>query len=623
MSNKLMIVESPNKVKTIQRYLGDDFTVLSSVGHILKMKTVGENQLGIDFDNWEPLMAIDSSKTKIIKDLKEAAKKSDLVYVATDPDREGEAIAQNLVDVLKIENKYKRIKYNEITKEAIEAAIENPILIDTNLVNAQKTRRMLDRIIGFKLSQLIKTKIKNAPTIPSAGRVQSIALKLVCDREREINAFVPIKYSKIEAMIKGDIVAVFYYPEDKDFANDNTWISPEKSEEILKNLNIKKLLRVQDLKISKRKESQVTPFKQSVLYKEAKYASQVVQSSAQKLFENGLISYPRTDSTRLSASFVSKAKKYIEDKFGADYIADEIKGVAGDQDAHEAIRPTDIYLTPQKATAEYSLDETDSYIYELIYNKTICSIMKPPVREIYHYDLIHDYSQNNYFFKISYSKIIFDGYYKVIGTEAENNIPSYKIGDVFDVNEFSLSNKETQPPARYNDGSLIKMLDDIKVGRPSTFATTVAVIKKRLFVQSAGGNSLQPTAFGIAVLEKLIEGFPKTINEEYTASVEEELDKISEGNENYKEVLARFWHAFTNSFESATNTMEISIIPQEFVNEKCPTCGNELIYRYTKKTRQKFIGCSNFPACHYLRNIEDQKSGFKMKWFKKKLTKGK
>ncbi|WP_374847119.1 type I DNA topoisomerase [Metamycoplasma salivarium] len=621
MSNKLLIVESPNKVNTIQKYLGDDYKVMSSVGHILKMSTTrGEYRLGIDFENWEPIMSIDAAKSAVIKDLKEAVKDADEVLVATDPDREGEAIAQNLVNILKVENKYKRIKYNEITKEAIENAIKNPLEIDQNLVKAQKTRRMLDRIIGFKLSNLMKEKIKNAPTIPSAGRVQSIALKLVCDREKLIQNFIPVLYSKIEASLSDGPIAVFYYPENKDFDNDNTWIRPDKIESLFETISKNKILEVINKKNSSRKEPQIIPFKQSILYKEAKYSSQVVQSAAQNLFETGLISYPRTDSTRLSASFITKAKSYITEKYGKEYVANEIKGFSGDQDAHEAIRPTDIYLTPLEAKEKYNLSDVNFNVYTLIYNHTLCALMTVPVRQIYSYELLNYSDHINSFFRMSFSKVTFDGYYKVLGYEEDKNIPEYEIGQKLDVKEYIREDKETQPPARYNDGSLIKMLDDIKVGRPSTFATTVSLIKKRLFVTTVN-NSLHPTTFGMLVNEKLISGFPETITEEYTAQVEEKLDEISEGKIDYKNLMEEFWNKFNNHLANATETIEISVLPQELVNEKCPNCGSELIYRYTKAKKQKFIGCSNFPACHYVRNIDGSEAKFKKRFWKKSAKK--
>ena len=617
---KLMIVESPNKVKTIKKYLDDSYEVISSVGHILKMSTRGTNNLGIDFDNWEPIMVPDSSKSKVIKELKQAAKEAKIVLVATDPDREGEAIAQNLVDTLKIENKYQRIKYNEITQDAIKAAIDNPLEIDKNLVEAQKTRRMLDRIIGFKLSQLMKAKVKNTPTNPSAGRVQSIALKLVCDREKEIERFIPTYYSKIEAKINKCPNASFYYPTELcEFKNDNTWISRENIEEIFNNINSSKKLKVIDFKVSSKKEAQHTPFKQSILYKEAKYSAQVVQSSAQKLFEEGIISYPRTDSTRLSATFIEKAKKYIEKVYGKEYVGESVKGTSGDQDAHEAIRPTNIELTPDKARDEYKLSDVDYQIYKTIYNKTICAIMASPIREIRRYELLNEGNNHQYNFRLSFTNVTFDGYYKVIGyEEKDNGIINFKVGDYIDVDEYIREDKETQPPARYNDGSLIKMLDDIKVGRPSTFASTISVIKKRLFVETING-ALHPTEFGKVVLEKLIEGFPDTITEEYTAQVEELLDEISVGKSDYKLLLKEFWEKFTGNFEYVTETMEISTLPQELVNELCPECGSDLIYRYTKRDHKKFIGCSAFPKCKYLRNIDGQKN-FKWKFKTKKSS---
>ncbi|WP_412031323.1 type I DNA topoisomerase [Metamycoplasma buccale] len=616
MSNKVLIVESPNKVKTIQKYVGDDYQVLSSVGHILKLSTSGKSGLGINFETWEPIMIQDSTKSKIIKELKDATKDADEVLIATDPDREGEAIARNLIDTLKVENKYKRIKYNEITKDAIEYALNNPLTIDENLVNAQKTRRMLDRIIGFRLSELMKRKVKNSPTNPSAGRVQSIALKLVCDKENEIEAFIPIKYSKIDAQLQENYIANFYYAKDSDFSEDNTWIKPEKSLEILNNLEKNKTLKVTNYKVSQRKEAQIIPFKQSILYKEAKYSASTVQHSAQKLFEQGLISYPRTDSTRMSNAFITKAREYISQVYGKEYVANDIKGFSGDQDAHEAIRPTDIYLTPEEAKSKNNLNEIDSYIYTIIYNKTISSLMIVPIREIYHYDFVN----GEYNFKLSSSKVIFDGYYKIYGYENAKPLPNYQIGDIVPVENFVKFDKETQPPARYNDGSLIKMLDDIKVGRPSTFASTVNVIKKRMFVETKNG-ALHPTEFGKTVMQKLLKGFPDTITEEYTASVEEKLDSISEGVENYKSLLKEFWDKFNENYDNVTQTMEISILPQNYIeDEVCPLCGNKLLYRYTKTKKQKFIGCSNFPACKYLKNIDDKKRRSWKKYSSKSTT---
>ncbi|WP_170149954.1 type I DNA topoisomerase [Mycoplasma struthionis] len=617
IANKVMIVESPNKVKTIQKYVGDDINVISCVGHILKMSTSGPEKLGIDFEKWEPKMVQDPTKKKIIEELKSAVKNANEVLIATDPDREGEAIANNLVNTLKIENIYKRIKYNEITAEAIDYSLKNPLKIDENLVKAQKARRMLDRIIGFKLSNLVKNKIKNSPVKPSAGRVQSIALKLVVDKEKEIEKFVPILYSKIDAKLVNGLEASFFYKKNQDFEGENTWISREKSQLIFDTLNKNKTLKVKDFKVSSRKEAAVTPFKQSILYKESKHSSETVQGSAQRLFENGLISYPRTDSTRLSDSFIQKARKYIKNTYGEEYVAKEIKGVSGAQDAHEAIRPTDVTLRPEDAKNKYDLSPVDAYTYELIYKKTLSALMNVPKREIYTYEL----ENQGYFFRISASKVIFDGYYALTGYDNAFNLPKYKIGDVLDVEDFILSDKQTQPPARYTEGSLIKMLDDIKVGRPSTFATTVKIIKQRLFVENKN-NALVPTAFGIAVLEKLIANFPTTINEEYTAIVEEQLDLISEGQANYKELMQTFWDIFNDKYLNVKDTVEVTVLAPEKLDEICPNCGSPLVYRYAKISKAKFIGCSNFPKCKFVKSAgEDQPK--KRFWRFKKLSKNK
>ena len=363
----LVIVESPNKVKTIQKYLGDEYEVKASVGHIVKMMTGGEKNLGIDFENWEPKYKIEPEKKHIVAELKKDATKADIVYIATDPDREGEAIGDNLVEYLDIKNKYKRIKYNEITKDAILASIENPTTIDENLVKAQKSRRMLDRIIGFRLTNLMIKKMSNYPEKPTAGRVQSIALKLVVDREKEIREFQPVLYSTIEAKINENISATYYNPNG-EFENKE-WINREEAQKILSELSGP--LKVTDIKLTKKSDAKISPLKQSFLYKKADMSSKAVQSAAQKLYEGfgdgGLISYPRTDSTRLSETFLVKARSFIKNKYGEQYVANDIKGFSGDQDAHEAIRPTDISLDPEQAAKKYQLSSYEYKVYSIIW----------------------------------------------------------------------------------------------------------------------------------------------------------------------------------------------------------------------------------------------------------------
>ncbi|MGL5592000.1 MAG: type I DNA topoisomerase [Metamycoplasmataceae bacterium] len=599
--NYLVIVESPNKEKTIKKYLGDEYEVLASVGHIVKMTTSGDGRLGIDFENWEPKYAIEPSKKEVVEKLKREAKKADIVYIATDLDREGEAIGDNLVEFLDIKDKYKRIRYNEITKEAVLNAIANPSVIDENLVKAQKSRRMLDRIIGFKLTNLIKTKLSNYPISPTAGRVQSIALKLVVDRENEIRNFVPVQYHTIDAVINDEVIANYFNPNNKDI--DKSWVLPENIEMIFNSL--KGPLTVDDISTTVKNDASVTPLKQAVLYRKADMSSKAAQSALQRLYEGygdgGLISYPRTDSTRLSIPFLNSAKAYIKKVFGPEYVSDSIKGIAGDQDAHEAIRPTDISLSPEKASAKFSLSSSESKIYSLIYYTTMQAIMTVPKREILRYNLVN----SGHMFKLSSSKVIFDGYLKLKGYENSKELPKYEKGQVIDVKEYINTPHETKPPARYNDGSLIQKLDEIKVGRPSTFATTINKIIDRQFVEKEG-KTLKATEFGEEVIKKLIDGFPNEITEGYTARVEADLDLIAEGKIDYKFTMQQFWNRFNDSYKTAEITLERTILLPKLVGELCPLDGEQLVCKNSRQG-EEFIGCINFPECKFTKNTKSKK----------------
>lgn len=598
----LVIVESPNKVKTIKKYLGKDYEVKASVGHIVTMPATGEKRLGIDFENWEPVYKIETKKKALVEELKKDAKKASIVYIATDPDREGEAIGDNLVNFLGITNKYKRIRYNEITKDAILNSLENPSTIDENLVKAQKSRRMLDRIIGFRLTNLMMKKMSNYPEKPTAGRVQSIALKLVVDKEKEIKNFVPVKYSNIEAKINEEISANYYNP-DGSFENKE-WIKNEDVDQIMNQL--KGPLVVQDIKLTKKKDAKVTPLKQAVLYKKADISSKQVQFALQKLYEGfgggGLISYPRTDSTRLSENFLVKARKYVQETYGKEYVANDVKGFKGDQDAHEAIRPTDIKLTPEEAKIQYQLSPQEAKIYTIIWTTTMRAIMTPPTREILRYEL----ENNGHKFKLSSSKIIFDGYLVFAKNEVKKELPKYKVNDQINVQEYLSFEHETKPPARYTDGSLIEKLDEIKVGRPSTFGTTIEKILDRKFVVKEG-SSLKSTDFGEAVIAKLINGFPNEITEDYTARVEADLDLIANGEIDYKHLMQSFWDRFDSSLKTAESTLEKTILLNRFVDEDCPECSSPLIYKSSKKSKQEFISCANWPQCTYSRSINNNK----------------
>ncbi|WP_025755476.1 type I DNA topoisomerase [Mycoplasmopsis cricetuli] len=611
----LVIVESPNKVKTIKKYLGDEYEVIASVGHIMKLKKEGLFSLGIDLEKWEPKYVLDTTKKEIAKTLKNAVKNSNTVYIATDPDREGEAIGDHLVNYLKVKDNYFRIKYNEITKPAILHAIDNPTKLDQSLIEAQKARRMLDRIIGFRLSGLLKNKIYNSPTTPSAGRVQSIALKLIIDREQEIEKFVPEKYSKLTAIFQNQSYQANYINLNNS-SDKREWIFEHELKTMQNYFNsAKKELIVSEITKTERKAPQVQPFKQAALYKRSPYNSQITQIIAQKLYEGygegGLITYPRTDSTRLSETFVKTGQNYISEKYGQEYILDTIKGFKGDQDAHEAIRPTDVYLTPQRVRDVYpQMSDQEFNLYKLIYQITLQSLIKQPIR----INTSYLYQNGKYLFKNSFFKTKFKGYYVVIGEPEEIKDPEYKQGQIIEVEKFNFQNHQTKPAPRYNDGSLIEALDNIKVGRPSTFATTVKIIKDREYVESFE-NTLKPTEFGKLTLDKLIKSFPKIINESYTAEVEEQLDKIAENLIDKNFVMQNFWDKFTKEFEQARNSMEVSKIQVVELDENCPDDEGVLVERRNKKG-QKFIGCKNFPNCTYTRSIPGQ-NNFK---FKKKKT---
>ena len=612
--NKLVIVESPNKIKSIEKYLGTGYKVMASKGHIVVLPSKGKGNFGVDMETWTPKYEIDPDKKKVVDELKKEVKNSDHVYIATDPDREGEAIGENLATFLELEpGSFSRITYNEITESAIKKAMEKPTEIDYKLVEAQVTRRIIDRIIGYKLSGLLRRKIYGAPTSPSAGRVQSIALKLVIEKEKLIDAFVPVKYFQAQALIKDDYQAELYIEDSRE---KKTWIKPEEIDEIERKFNGS--LIVKSVKTTTKKDAKKTPFKQSSLYKAAdsklNMSSNSAQSSMQKLFEDGIISYPRTDSTKLSNTFVESAKEYISKTYGAENVSKSIKGTSGDQNAHEAIRPTDVKLTPKKAAEKYALKGSDLKLYELIWTHTLQTIMNVPVREMLRYNL----EENGNLFKLTSSKVIEMGYFLVSGYEASRELPVFKEGEVITVDKYNVEAKETKPPARYNDGSLIEHLDEIKVGRPSTFATTINILKKRAYV-SVEGKALKPTPFGKIVLEKLITNFPEIINEEYTASVEDTFDKIAEGKLEKGPFLDDFWIGFEKQMDSATQTIEITKIKAPEAGKDCPECGAPLLIRTNKKQGTTFFGCSAFPKCKHIESDPNSKKVFfKKKWPTKK-----
>lgn len=624
----IVIVESPNKISSISKYLGSNYKVLSSVGHIVYLPSSGPNRFGIDLNTWTPHYKINPTKKEIVNKLKAEVKDAKTVYIATDPDREGEAIASNLVDFLKIKDRYYRIRFNEITQKAVLRSMEHPDKIDENLVDSQIARRVLDRVIGFKLSELMRRKITNFPSSPSAGRVQSIALKLVVEREKAIKDFKPVEYYTIQAKINDQVFALWYNP--KVNGDNKEWISPLEINKIFNTLTSE--LKVIDIKVTQRNDVRIMPLKQASLYKKGdstlQMSSRAIQSAAQRLYEGygdgGLISYPRTDSTRLSMEFVENAKLFIQHKYGQQYVATEIIGTAGAQDAHEAIRPTNLELTPQLAQQKFDLNNAEFKVYELIYFHTLQALMTVPRRQIARYELATVNQQPSQIqnFKVSFSKIIFDGYLKVFNYDDKKSFFDFKKDEIIKIQEFNKLQHFTKPPARYNDGSLIETLDNIGVGRPSTFATTVNILKDREYVK-VENRALIATDFGQIVYEKLTLGFKKIMNENYTAQVEKHLDEIAEGKYNRKILLDSFWQNFNTDYSSATSDLDVTALHPVLANKKCPQCGGELIVRRNKSTNEKFFACQNFPKCRYTESDPLQKKNtfFRRKKIAKKSVK--
>ena len=596
MSKNLVIVESPSKSKTIEKYLGKDFKVVSSKGHIRDLSTTGHHGLGVDVENgFKPTYVAIKGKSGVIKELKKDVKESDLVYLASDPDREGEAIAWHLKDALGIKN-YKRVLFNEITKDKVLEAINNPTIIDDNLVRSQETRRILDRIIGFRLSKLLQSKIG----AKSAGRVQSVALKLIVDREREIMAFVPEEYWTITANFKDFEANLFkYMDEDIDLK------SKEEADRVLSELgNSYKVFSVE--KKEKNKKGKL-PFTTSTLQQEAStklgFSAKKTMSIAQKLYEGidlssetvGLITYMRTDSIRLSDQFVNSAMNYIEENYGKNYVGyvKSSKKTENVQDAHEAIRPTSILREPTKVKQFLSNDEFK--LYSLIYKRALASLMADA--KVNQTTVIFD--NNNYKFKTTGQILIFDGYlkvYKDYESSEDKILPEFNNDGELITDDVSLEQHFTNPPARYTEAKLIKEMEELGIGRPSTYAKTIDTIKERDYV-TMDEKKFKPTEVGFETTDKLQEFFSDIINVEYTRDMEEELDEIAEGKAIWNDVLSEFYKLFEPRVKDAFSDMEKKA-PTE-TGEKCPECGSPLVVR--KGRYGDFVACSNYPECKYVK----------------------
>lgn len=601
----IIIVESPAKCKTISKYLGKDYTVVSSKGHIRDLATSGKYGLGIDIENdFKPNYEIIKGKKKDVKYLKDLIEKADHIYLATDPDREGETISWHLYDELKVpDEKYDRIVFNEITKDVVLKALKNPRRIDMNLVHSGEARRFLDRIIGFRLSKVMQSKTAGK----SAGRVQSVALKLIVDREREILAFIPKEYWTIEADFK-DFKANLETYKEKDIEIPNE----EEADKILDSLTNTFTIKKVEEKEKKRSAKEV--FKTSTLQQACSnklgYAASKTMKIAQKLYEgielddgfHGLITYMRTDSVRLSDEFTSASFAYINSKFGKDYVGYVKKGKKTEnvQDAHEGIRPTNINYEPDKIKKYLAPDEYK--LYRIIYYRALASLMADA--KFNSTTVLLD--NNDYGFKATGSVLTFDGYLKVYGDyeDQEDTIlpdfKNYKSGIILS-DTITKTQHFTKPPARFTESSLIKELESLGIGRPSTYATIISTIKDRGYV-TLEDKKFVPTEVGFETTDKLQEFFSSIVNVKYTANMEKDLDEIAEGNEDYKKMLKEFYDNFAPLVDNAFKNMEKKK-PEE-TGEKCPECGSPLVIR--KGKYGQFTACSNYPTCKYIKKENKQ-----------------
>ncbi len=601
MPKKLVIVESPSKSKTIEKYLGNDYKVVSSKGHIRDLATTGKYGLGVDVENnFVPNYIPIKGKNNVIKELKKEVKDSSIVYLASDPDREGEAIAWHLKDALKIKDaNYKRVLFNEITHDKVIEAINNPTLIDNNLVKSQETRRILDRIIGFRLSKLLQNKIGSK----SAGRVQSVALKLIVDREREIENFVPEEYWKIVAIFPDYEAELFKYKKD-----DIELHSEDEANKVLNAIGEEYV--VESIETKEKAKKSKLPFITSTLQQEAStklgFPARKTMSIAQKLYEGidldketvGLISYMRTDSIRLSDDFVKSAKKYIEENYGKKYVGyvKQSKKKENVQDAHEAIRPTSILREPTKIKQYLSGDEFK--LYSLIYKRTLASLMSDAT--VNQTTIIFD--NQDYKFKTTGSILLFDGYLKVYSdyeSREDKILPEIGDKDICCTTNVESTQHFTQPPARYTEAKLIKEMEELGIGRPSTYATIIDTIKSRNYVVLEE-KKFKPTSMGIETTDSLQNFFSDLINVEYTSDMEKELDEIADGELSSVKVLKDFWDVFEPRVKDAFSDMKKK--EPEKTGENCPECGKELVIR--KGRYGEFVACSNYPECKYIKKEE-------------------
>ena len=606
MAKYLVIVESPAKVKTIKKFLGKNYEVAASNGHV---RDLPKSQLGIDVEHdFEPKYITIRGKGDILANLRKEVKKADKVYLATDPDREGEAISWHLSKALKLEGKdINRISFNEITQSAVKASLKQPRDIDMNLVNAQQARRILDRMVGYKISPLLWAKVKRGL---SAGRVQSVALRIICDREEEINAFIPEEYWTLDAELKiaGEkkpLLAKFY----GDSENKMNISSRGEMDRVMAEIS-KEKFKVIEVKKGERVKKAPLPFTTSTLQQEASKALNFPISKtmriAQQLYEGvdvkgqgtvGLITYLRTDSVRISEEADAQAHEYIGKNYGENYLATQTtakKSGAKIQDAHEAIRPSDINRTP--AMVKDSLSRDQVRLYQLIWKRFAASRMASAVYETTNVKI----GAGNYRFTVSASKIAFDGFMSVYTSEddekAENNVLLKSIDESTELSLEKLDEKQhfTQPPAHYTEASLVKTLEELGIGRPSTYSPTITTILARRYIVKENKN-IYVTELGEVVNQIMKESFPSIVDEHFTANMENLLDSVGEGTVNWKTVIENFYPDLEKAVEAAEKDLEKVKIEDEVTDVVCDVCGRNMVVKYGP--HGKFLACPGFPEC--------------------------
>ena len=605
MADKLIIVESPAKANTIKKFLGGSTKVVASMGHI---RDLPKSKLGVDIENdFEPEYINIRGKGDLIKELKKDAKSSKKVYLATDPDREGEAIAWHLSKILDVDDsKITRVTFNEITKTAVQKAIKEPRDIDINLVDAQQARRVLDRIVGYKISPVLWKKVRRGL---SAGRVQSVAVKLIVDREEEIEKFIPEEYWNIYVKLldeksKKTFEAKFYGKDGKKQEVHNK----EQVDKILSGIENAKYI-VEDVKKGEKKRNPAPPFTTSTMQQEASrklgFTLKKTMSVAQGLYEGvkipekgtvGLITYMRTDSTRISEEARAAAKKHIVEEYGENYYENRYyKTNKEAQDAHEGIRPTYADLEPDKI--KESLTNDQYKLYKLIYNRFMASQMTAAV-----YDTMSvTIDANNYTFKANGQNLKFKGFMTlyVEGTDEKQEeevgiIPELEVKQEVKKQKIEPKQSFTEPPARYTEASLVKALEEKGIGRPSTYSPTITTILERRYIEKVQ-KQLMPTELGKVVNKLLVENFSDVVNVEFTANIENQFDNIAEGKENWRKMISDFYGPFEENLEKVEKELEHVEMVEEVSDVKCEKCGRMMVYKYGKFG--KFLACPGYPEC--------------------------